>query len=86
MPAAVLLDLENPSRTIPDSLTPELYRKMLTAFYVEERMKIFVRQGKCPFYASAWGHEKFQIAMAMLLRPREDWFSPSTGRKLWPSA
>ncbi len=32
MPAAVLPDLENPSRTIPDSLTLELYRKMLTAF------------------------------------------------------
>lgn len=74
MPAAVLPDLENPSRTIPDSLTLELYRKMLTAFYVEERMKIFVRQGKCPFYASARGHEKFQIAMAMLLQPGDDWF------------
>lgn len=47
---------------------------MLTAFYVEERMKIFVRQGKCPFYASTRGHEKFQIAMAMLLQPGHDWF------------
>jgi len=74
MPATVLPDLENPSSTIPDSPTLDLYRKMLAAFYVEERMKIFVRQGKCPFYASARGHEKFQIAMAMLLKPGEDWF------------
>ncbi len=47
---------------------------MLTVVYVEERMKIFVRQGKCPFYASTRGHEKFQIAMALLLKPGEDWF------------
>jgi 2-oxoisovalerate dehydrogenase E1 component len=47
---------------------------MLTAFYVEERLKVLVRQGKCPFYASARGHEKFQVAMALLLKAGEDWF------------
>ncbi|HEX5430766.1 MAG TPA: thiamine pyrophosphate-dependent enzyme, partial [Bryobacteraceae bacterium] len=66
--------VENSSGTVPDSLTLDLYRKMLTAFYVEERMKIFVRQGKCTFYASTRGHEKFQAAMALLLKPGEDWF------------
>ncbi len=59
---------------VPDSLTFELYRKMLTVFYVEERMKIFVRQGKCPFHASTRGHEKLQIGMALLLKPGYDWF------------
>ncbi len=52
----------------------ELYKRMLTAFYVEERMKIFVRQGKCSFHASTRGHECLQVGMALLLRPRHDWF------------
>jgi len=59
---------------VPDQLVLELYRKMLTAFYVEERMKVFVKQGKCTFYASARGHEKLQIGMTLLLKPRHDWF------------
>ena len=74
MSTVVPTDLENLSRTVPDSLTLDLYRKMLTVFYVEERMKIFVRQGKCPFNASTRGHEKFQVAMALLLKPGYDWF------------
>jgi 2-oxoisovalerate dehydrogenase E1 component len=59
---------------VPDELVKELYRKMLTAFYIEERMKVFVKQGKCSFYASARGHEKLQIGMTLLLKPRKDWF------------
>ncbi|MGA2879895.1 MAG: thiamine pyrophosphate-dependent enzyme [Bryobacteraceae bacterium] len=47
---------------------------MLTAFYVEERMKIFVRQGKCSFHASTRGHECLQVGMSLLLKPRHDWF------------
>ncbi len=53
-----------------------LYEKMLRAYYVEEQCRIFVRAGKCSFYASARGHEKVQIAMAMLLQPGKDWFFP----------
>ncbi|HEU4400512.1 MAG TPA: thiamine pyrophosphate-dependent enzyme [Candidatus Polarisedimenticolia bacterium] len=53
-----------------------LYEKMLRAYYVEEQCRIFVRAGKCSFYASARGHEKVQIAMAMLLSPGKDWFFP----------
>ena len=59
---------------VPHQVTLELYRKMLTVFYVEERMKIFVRQGKCGFQASTRGHEKLQIGMTMLLKPGYDWF------------
>lgn len=61
---------------VPHETTLELYRKMLTAFYVEERMKVFVKQGKCSFHASTRGHEKVQIGMTMLLRPGFDWFFP----------
>src|SRR2546422_134831 len=59
---------------VPPDLVLELYRKMLTAFYVEERMKIFVKQGKCSFHASTRGHEKLQIGMTLLLKPKHDWF------------
>jgi 2-oxoisovalerate dehydrogenase E1 component len=68
------IDQSTPPRLVPDALTLELYRRMLTVFYVEERMKIFVRQGKCPFHASTRGHELLQVAMAMLLAPGRDWF------------
>ena len=54
--------------------TLELYKKMLSAFFVEERMKIFVRQGKCSFHASTRGHEALQVGMTLLLKPRYDWF------------
>src|SRR6266852_2906464 len=53
-----------------------LYEKMLHAYYVEEQCRVFVRAGKCSFYASARGHEKVQIAVSMLLQPGRDWFFP----------
>jgi 2-oxoisovalerate dehydrogenase E1 component len=59
---------------VPHELTLDLYRKMLRAYYVDERMKVFARQGKCTFHASARGHEKLQIGMTLLLKPRHDWF------------
>src|SRR5579872_6549228 len=59
---------------VPDAVTLELYRKMLAVFYIEERMKAFVRQGKCGFQASTRGHEKLQVGMTMLLKPGHDWF------------
>ena len=54
----------------------ELLRKMLAVYYVEERLKVFVRAGKVSFHASTRGHEKLQIAMSMLLSPGKDWFFP----------
>lgn len=59
---------------VPDAVVLELYRKMLTVLYVEERLKIFDRLGKVSFHASSRGHEKLQIGMTMLLKPRQDWF------------
>ena len=49
---------------------------MLQVYYIEERVKIFVKANKCSFHASTRGHEKLQIAMSMLLRPGHDWFFP----------
>ena len=61
---------------VPRETYLDLFRKMLTVFYLEERLKVFVRAGKVSFYASSRGHEKVQIAMSMLLRPGQDWFFP----------
>src|SRR5437667_978364 len=54
----------------------KLSEKMLRAYFVEEQCRVFVRAGKCSFYASARGHEKVQIAVSMLLQPGRDWFFP----------
>ena len=59
---------------VPHDLTLTLYRKMLTTFYVDERLKVFARHGKCTFHASTRGHEKIQAAMTLLLQPRKDWY------------
>jgi 2-oxoisovalerate dehydrogenase E1 component len=53
-----------------------LYEKMLRVYFVEERMKVFVRANKCSFHASSRGHEKLQIAVTMALQPGKDWFFP----------
>jgi 2-oxoisovalerate dehydrogenase E1 component len=65
--------LEDPI-IVPHPRTLELYRKMLAVYYIEERLKVFDRQGKCSFHASTRGHEKVQLGITMLLRPGIDWF------------
>ena len=59
---------------VPHPVTLELHRKMLTVYYIEVRMKAYVRQGKCGFQASTRDHEKLQIGMTILLKPGHDWF------------
>lgn len=59
---------------VPDELALELYRKMLTVAYTEQRLTLFDRQGKVTFHASSRGHEKLQVGMTLLLKPRHDWF------------
>ncbi len=62
------------TRTVPDSIATELYRKMLGVYFIEERLKVFGKQGKISFHASTRGHEKVQIGTVMLLKPGVDWF------------
>ncbi|MGB7623232.1 MAG: thiamine pyrophosphate-dependent enzyme [Terriglobia bacterium] len=68
--------IEKNTEIVPRPMVLELYRKMITVYHIEERVKIFVRQGKVSFHASTRGHEKVQIGMTMLLKPRHDWFLP----------
>lgn len=72
--ATLTLSRDEVGTIVPHELTLNLYRKMLTTFFVDERLKVFSRQGKCTFHASARGHEKIQIGMTLLLKPRQDWF------------
>jgi 2-oxoisovalerate dehydrogenase E1 component len=53
-----------------------LYEKMLRTYYIEERMKIFVRANKCSFHASTRGHEKLQIAVTLAMEAGKDWYFP----------
>src|SRR5437763_3970769 len=69
-------DLSNNERIVPDTVVKELFQKMLGVYYVEERLKIFTRQGKVSFLASTRGHEKVQVGTVMLMKPRHDWFFP----------
>ena len=64
----------NEESAVPKEFSLKLYRKVLAVFYVEERMKIFARQGKCSFVASSRGHEVTQAGIANLLKPGHDWF------------
>ncbi len=63
-------------REIPADLLVDLYTKMLRVYYLEERIKTFVKAGKVSFHASSRGHEKVQIALSYLLKPGKDWFFP----------
>lgn len=75
-PTAVVPVVAGQQPGVPRATYLDLFRKMLTVFYLEERLKVFVRAGKVSFYASSRGHEKVQLAMSMLLRPGQDWFFP----------
>lgn len=61
-------------RIVPESVIRELYEKLLKCYYVEERAKVFVKQGKVAFYASTRGHEQVQVGVPILMRPGHDWF------------
>ncbi|HEY7098922.1 MAG TPA: dehydrogenase E1 component subunit alpha/beta [Terriglobales bacterium] len=72
--ATSLIEQPHTQAFASSDFTLKLYRKVLTVFYVEERMKVFARQGKCSFVASSRGHEVTQASIALLLKPGHDWF------------
>jgi 2-oxoisovalerate dehydrogenase E1 component len=68
--------METTQARVDPKILLDLYEKMLRVYFVEERVKIFSKQNKCAFVASSRGHEKLQIATAMLLKRGKDWFFP----------
>jgi 2-oxoisovalerate dehydrogenase E1 component alpha subunit len=53
-----------------------MYRHMVRARVLDERMWVLNRQGRAPFVISGQGHEAAQVGMAMALKPGHDWFAP----------
>lgn len=53
-----------------------MYRHMLRARLLDERIWVLNRQGRAPFWISGIGHEAVQVAFAMNLRAGYDWIAP----------
>ena len=53
-----------------------MYRMMLLARAVDERMWLMQRAGKIAFIISGQGHEGAQVATAWPLRRNQDWMAP----------
>lgn len=53
-----------------------MYRTMVLARSLDERMWILNRQGKVPFVISCQGQEAAQVGSAFALRPGTDWVAP----------
>ncbi|MBI3953653.1 MAG: thiamine pyrophosphate-dependent dehydrogenase E1 component subunit alpha [Chloroflexi bacterium] len=54
----------------------QMYRTMLLARRLDERMWLLNRQGKIAFVISCQGHEGAQVGIAKALRPGVDWVLP----------
>ena len=53
-----------------------MYRHMLRARLLDERIWVLNRQGRAPFWISGIGHEAVQVAFGMNLRPAYDLVAP----------
>jgi len=53
-----------------------MFRHMVRARVLDERMWVLNRQGRAPFVISCQGHEAAQVGMAMALRAGYDWIAP----------
>src|SRR5580765_1233939 len=54
----------------------EMYRLILLARQVDERMWVLNRAGRIPFVISGQGHEGAQVAIAWALEKGKDWIAP----------
>ncbi|HLF61870.1 MAG TPA: thiamine pyrophosphate-dependent enzyme [Acidimicrobiia bacterium] len=61
---------------LTDDQMVEIYRLMLTARRVDDRMFALQRQGRAPFVVGSSGHEAVQVASVFALDPAKDWVLP----------
>ncbi len=54
----------------------DVYRKMVTARRLDEKMNTLIRQGKSFFHIACSGHESTQLAASCNLKSGEDWAYP----------
>ncbi|MPZ51623.1 MAG: tungsten formylmethanofuran dehydrogenase [Acidimicrobiia bacterium] len=61
---------------LDDDTVLEMYRLMLMARRMDDRMFALNRQGRAPFVVGSSGHEGIQVASAMALDKDSDWLLP----------
>jgi 2-oxoisovalerate dehydrogenase E1 component len=61
---------------LTDAQVVEMYRLMLTARRIDDRMFALQRQGRAPFVVGSSGHEAVQVASAFALDKEKDWVLP----------
>ena len=69
-------DLDHRSLGMSDDEAVELYRVMLLARKMDDRMFALNRQGRAPFVVGSSGHEAIQVASVGPLDPEKDWILP----------
>lgn len=65
-----------PLRDLEPGLMKHIYRSLLLARRMDERLMVLLRQGKSHFHIGSSGHEAAQVAAALLFNPGEDWAFP----------
>lgn len=61
---------------LSDDQVIEMYKTMLLARKIDERMWLLNRSGKIPFVISCQGQEAAQVGAAFALNRKEDWTAP----------
>ncbi len=61
---------------LKDDQVVDMYRSMLLARKLDERLWALNRQGRVPFIVSAAGHEGAQVGAAAAIDPTKDWSLP----------
>ncbi len=61
---------------LSDKAVLEMYRLMLTARRIDDRMFALNRQGRVPFVVGSSGHEAIQVASVFALDREHDWLLP----------
>ena len=67
---------EHEALGLTDDQAVHMYRKMLLARRLDDRMWALNRQGRVPFVVSVSGHEGTQVGAAFALDPSTDWSLP----------
>jgi 2-oxoisovalerate dehydrogenase E1 component alpha subunit len=67
---------EHQALGLSDDQAVDMYRKMLLARRLDDRMWTLNRQGRVPFVVSVSGHEGTQVGAAFAIDPSNDWSLP----------
>ena len=70
------LNLHHRELGLTDDQVIEMYRLMLLARRIDDRLFALQRQGRAPFVVGSSGHEAVQVASAFALDREKDWVLP----------